>query len=304
MKIRENKKDYVDSTVIVLLGATASGKTKLAIELAETLDLNIINVDSRQLYEGMNIGTAKPTKEQQKRVLHYLLDLRKPNEPITVQEFQREAKIQINSSLASKKMAFLVGGSGLYLKAITGGLNPPKVGPQKIIREQLKNLGQNDCYQILIGCDPQAAKRISPQDSVRTQRALEVFYATGKTMSSQQYICPPPWKIIELGLDPEDLRSRIEKRTLFMYANGLIEETEALMKVYGANLPMLQTIGYAEAIQVIHNELTTSEAIAITTKRTQQFAKRQRTWFRKQHAPYWLNHENALSKALTLINGV
>ncbi|WP_320673789.1 tRNA (adenosine(37)-N6)-dimethylallyltransferase MiaA [Prochlorococcus sp. MIT 1341] len=290
-----------DSLVIVLLGPTASGKTKLALEIAKVLDLSIINIDSRQLYKGMNIGTAKPTKDQQTQVEHHLLDLRLPNQPITVQEFRLEAEKKIEQSFQDRGIAFLVGGSGLYLKAITAGLNPPAIGPQKSLRKQLQDLGQNECYQILSSSDPKAAARISSADAMRTERALEVLYGTGKEISSQQSASPPPWQIIELGLDPIDLADRIAKRTSTMYSEGLLEETDELTQRYGPELPMLKTIGYEEALKVLNNELNTQEAIAITTTRTQKFAKRQRTWFKKQHEPHWLKNENALIKALTLI---
>ncbi len=292
------------STLIVLLGPTASGKTSLGIEIADQLDLCIINVDSRQLYTGMNVGTAKPTYEQRRRVFHHLLDMRTPDKPITLQEFQKEAESQIEKSFKSKGMALLVGGSGLYLKAITAGLCPPAVGPQPFLRKQLKQLGQKECYQILKTADPKAAGKIGVGDAIRTERALEVLYATGKPISIQQKAKKPPWRIVELGLDPQNLTDRIKQRTSMMYSNGLIEETEALIKLYGADLPMLQTIGYGEALKILKQDLKPQEAIALTNRRTQQFAKRQRTWFRKQHAPEWLNSENGLSKALTMISGV
>ncbi len=286
---------------IVLLGPTASGKTDLALQLAELLDLSIHNVDSRQLYIGMDIGTAKPTREQQQRIEHFLLDLRYPNEPLTLKEFQMEANISLEKIFDSGKTAFLVGGSGLYLKAITGGLIPPAVSPQKKLREQLNALGQPVCYQLLMASDPHAAQRIAEADGVRTQRALEVLYATGKPISLQQKAKPPSWQIIELGLDPKNLRERIAKRTKKLYQNGLLDETKQLAENFGQDLPMLQTIGYREAVDVLKGRLSLDEATAITIRRTQQFAKRQRTWFRRKHSPHWLNDEEPLREALSLI---
>ncbi len=286
---------------IVLLGPTASGKTALALEIAEQIGLPVHNIDSRQIYIGMDIGTAKPTKAEQTRVVHSLIDLRQPNQPITVKEFQAIAQKNLEKAFEAIGMAFLVGGSGLYLKALTEGLIPPAVSPQNHLRIQLKSLGQSICYQLLESADPNAARKISSTDSVRTQRALEVLYATGKPISCQQEIKPPPWKILELGLDPQDLRERIARRTVKLYENGLIEETEQLSMRFGRDLPMLQTIGYQEALKIIEGQLNTTEAIAITTKRTQQFAKRQRTWFRRQHNPFWLNDQEPLKEALSLI---
>ena len=171
----EARSDGNAPLVVVLLGPTASGKTALALELAERFALEIINVDSRQLYRGMNVGTAKPSPAQQARIRHHLLDLRDPDQPITLQEFQQEALRVVNHSLTTRGAAFLVGGSGLYLKALTAGLRPPAVAPQPALRQQLAHLGQPVCHQLLTRADPDAALRIASADAVRTQRALEVL---------------------------------------------------------------------------------------------------------------------------------
>ena len=287
--------------VVALVGPTASGKTALALELAEHFQLEILNIDSRQLYREMDIGTAKPTPEQQQRVTHHLLDLRSPDQPITLQEFQQEAAAAVSQVLQDRGVAFLAGGSGLYLKALTQGLQPPAVPPQAELRRQLKALGQANCHQLLQQSDPQAAAKIAPADAVRTQRALEVLYASGKPMSEQQSANPPPWRVLEIGLNPEELRSRIAQRTQQIYREGLVAETQQLSQRYGSDLPMLKTIGYGEALEVLQGERSEAEAIATTTRRTQQFAKRQRTWFRRQHNPHWLTGQDALSEAISLI---
>ena len=287
--------------VITLLGPTASGKTALAIEIAEQLGLPVINVDSRQLYRAMDVGTAKPTAEQQARVPHHLLNLRDPDQPITLQEFQTEAMPCIDAVLQQCGKALLVGGSGLYLKALTQGLQPPAVAPQPLLREQLTQLGQAICHPLLQAADPAAAARIAPADAVRTQRALEVLYATGRPMSSQSSATPPPWRVLELGLNPADLRQRIQQRTEQLYKDGLVNETRLLAERYGSDLPLLQTIGYGEALGVLDNSLSEREAIRITAQRTRQFAKRQRTWFRRQHTPTWLEGPAFVDEAMTLI---
>jgi len=287
--------------VITLLGPTASGKTALALEIAETLGLPVINVDSRQLYRAMDVGTAKPTAKQQARVPHHLLNLRNPDKPITLQEFQAEALPCIEAVLQQCGMALLVGGSGLYLKALIQGLQPPAVAPQPKLREQLTTMGQAICHPLLQAADPAAAARIDPADAVRTQRALEVIYATGLPMSTQATATPPPWRVLELGLNPNNLKQRIQERTEQMYRDGLVNETRLLADRYGTNLPLLQTIGYGEALGVLNGSLSESEAIRITSQRTRQFAKRQRTWFRRQHSPYWLEGPAFLEEAMTLI---
>ena len=275
--------------VIVLLGPTASGKTDLAIALAEALDLAVLNVDSRQLYRRMDVGTAKPSAAQRARVRHELLDLRDPDQPINLQEFRAIAEPLIEAELAGRGLALLAGGSGLYLKALCQGLEPPAVPPQPALRAQLAALGQPTCHQLLAAADPTAAARIAPADAVRTQRALEVLYATGRPLSAQQGSSPPPWRVLELGLDPADLRRRIHQRTRALFAGGLLEETAALIDRYGAALPLLDTMGYAEARAHLAGELELEAAIAAAEQRTRQFAKRQRTWFRRQHRPLWLS---------------
>ena len=290
--------------VIVLLGPTASGKTDLAIALAQALDLAVLNVDSRQLYRQMDVGTAKPTAAQRGQARHELLDLRDPDQPINLQEFRAIAEAQLNAELARKPLALLAGGSGLYLQALTQGLEPPAVPPQPQLRAQLAALGQPLCHQLLRQGDPAAAARIAPADAVRTQRALEVLYATGRPLSSQQGATPPPWRVLELGLNPTDLTGRIASRTRGLFAAGLVAETEALIERYGAELPLLNTIGYAEAKQQLAGELSETEAIALCEQRTRQFAKRQRTWFRRRHAPIWLEErstEGQLAQALQVV---
>ena len=278
--------------VIVLLGPTASGKTDLAIALARALDLAVLNVDSRQLYRQMDVGTAKPTAAQRAQARHELLDLRDPDQPLNLQEFRAIAEAQLNAELARKPLALLAGGSGLYLQAITQGMNPPAVPPQPQLRAQLAALGQPLCHQLLRQGDPVAAGRIAAADEVRTQRALEVLYATGRPLSEQQGATPPPWRLLELGLNPANLEARIAERTRALYGQGLVAETEALIGRYGPELPMLDTIGYAEARQLLAGTLTEAEAGALTQQRTRQFAKRQRTWFRRRHRPCWLAGED------------
>jgi len=280
--------DQPQPLTIVLLGPTASGKTALAIELAKALDLAVLNVDSRQLYLHMDVGTAKPSPAQRAEVRHELLDLREPNEPINLQDFRALAEPVIAAEHQRRGLALLAGGSGLYIKGLTQGMQPPAVPPQAELRSQLAELGQATCHQLLVQADPIAAARIGAADAVRTQRALEVIYATGQSLSSQQHHSPPPWRVLELGLNPTNGRQRITERTQALYRDGLIAETQALIQRYGADLPLLQTIGYGEAKQVLAGDLSEQDAIAITIQRTCQFAKRQRTWFRRQHQPIWI----------------
>ena len=287
--------------VIVLIGPTASGKTELAIEIAQYFQINIHNIDSRQVYRGMDIGTAKPTKEQQKQIKHLLIDIENPNKPINVKEFQEIATRSINNEIKQNKFPFLVGGSGLYMNSITQGFVTPNVPPQEFLRKQLCILGQEYCWQLLKVCDPITSKKINSEDKARTIRALEVFYATGQPISLQQSMNPPPWNVIELGLDREDLHQRIKSRAQFMFHNGLIEETKNIISRYGKNTPLLKTIGYEEANLAIKNTYSISKAIEITVHKTNNFAKRQRTWFRNKNNPFWLDNKNPLKDAIIKI---
>ncbi len=287
--------------VIVLIGPTASGKTDLAIEIAKHFNMRIHNVDSRQIYKEMDIGTAKPNRIQQKVIKHYLINLTNPDKTINVREFQEIATKSINNEISKGEHPFLVGGSGLYMNSIIYGFVTPEVPPQKNFRNKLTQLGQEECWELLQACDPVTAQRINAEDKIRTIRALEVFYATGKPISIQQSINPPPWKVLEIGLDCNELNERILKRTKIMFKDGIIEETKNLINKYGIDLPLLKTIGYQEAINVINNNQKINDAIEITSKKTINFAKRQRTWFRNKNNPYWLDNKNPLKDAIIKI---
>ena len=287
--------------VIVLIGPTASGKTELGIEIAKYFKIHIHNIDSRQIYRSMDIGTAKPSKSQQKEIKHFLINLSEPTSPMNVKQFQEIAKQSINQEIKNNMLPFLVGGSGLYMNSILKGFFVPDVPPQKSLRSEFEQLGQENCWELLKSCDPISTKKINYADQVRTIRALEVFYVTGKPISSQKFQNPPPWRILELGLDREDLKERIYKRTINMFELGIVEETKNIINQYGSNLPLLETIGYKEAKDVINKNLKIDQAIESTTTKTIQFAKRQKTWFRNKNNPIWLNNKNLLKDAIIKI---
>jgi len=284
--------------VIVLIGPTASGKTELAIKIAEYFKTRIHNIDSRQIYKSMDIGTAKPSENQQKKIKHFLIDIAEPINPINVKQFQVIAEKSIKREIKQNNLPFLVGGSGLYMNSITKGFFVPNVPPQKNLRRQLEELGQKECWELLKKCDPISTKNINFADQIRTIRALEVFYVTGRPLSTQKIQKPPKWRILELGLNPDNLKERILKRTRNMFLFGIIEETKQLIVQYGSDLPILKTIGYREARDVLNNHLSVEKAIELTTLKTIQFAKRQKTWFRNKNNPIWLNNKNLLKDAI------
>jgi tRNA dimethylallyltransferase len=287
--------------LVLLLGPTAGGKTALGVALAERLGCRVLSVDSRQVYVGMDIGTAKPTLEERRGIPHDLLDLAPPDRPLNLNGFCALAGPLIAAQRATAGLALLVGGSGLYQQALGHGLLPPSVAPQPALRRQLEVLDPLVRWGLLRAADPEAAERLHPADALRIVRALEVLYASGRPLSQQQGRRPPPGPVLELGLDPPDLRQRIAGRTALMIRAGLLEETEVLRRRFGAQLPLLRTIGYAEALAVLEGRLDREAAAEAINRRTWQFARRQRTWFRHRHNPLWLNPESPLESALTAV---
>lgn len=281
----------MNSPLIVICGATATGKSSLALAIAQRLNTIIISADSRQIYREFDIGTAKPTPEEQQLVPHFLIDICDPTQILTLAEYQT----LVNNSLPlSPSPPLLVGGTGLYIKSIVKGLKIPRVSPQPELRASLQTLGQPQCYAFLQQIDPIAVEKIHPNDTVRTLRALEVFYATGKPISEQQGESPPDYPILQIGLDCDvpALDSRIQQRTNIMMEMGLVEEVERLGAKYGWDLPLLDTLGYGEFKQHLKGEITSNEARDLTVLHTRQFAKRQRTWFRVYPEIEWFDTDS------------
>lgn len=281
-------------SLIVICGATASGKSGLAMTLAQQLGAVILSADSRQVYREFDIGTAKPTKLERQQVPHYFIDICEPTETLTVAAYQQQAQALIEQLHHTHTLPLLVGGTGLYIKSIVQGLKIPRVEPQTELRSQLNSLGQSQCYAMLQQIDPMAATKIHPNDPVRTLRALEVFYVTGRPISEQQGENPPAYPILQLGLDchPEPLSQRIEQRTEQMLAAGWLDEVKFLCQKYGDDLPLLNTLGYQEMKQHLQGKLTLDEAKELTILHTRQFAKRQRTWFKADPTIHWFNLES------------
>ena len=278
--------------LIVICGATATGKSGLALNLATRLSSVILSADSRQVYREFDIGTAKPTLAERKLVPHYLIDTCNPTEIMTVADYQEQAQGLITTLRGAPSL--LVGGTGLYIRSIVQGMKIPRVAPEKELRSQLESLGQTTLYGILQQVDAIAAQKIHPHDTLRTLRALEVFYITGCPISQQQGENPPDYPILQIGLDcdVEKIRLRIHKRTEQMIADGLVAEVEYLCQKYGADLPLLNTLGYQEIRQYLAGEISLESAKELTVLHTRQFAKRQRTWFKAYPQIEWFDADD------------
>lgn len=278
--------------LIVICGATATGKSGLALSLARGLGSFILSADSRQVYREFDIGTAKPTLAEQKLAPHYLIDICDPRDTMTVADYQEQAQGLITSLPLSPVL--LVGGTGLYIRSIVQGMKIPRVAPDQKLRSQLESLGQATLYGMLKQVDGICAQKIHPHDHVRTLRALEVFYITGSPISQQQGENPPDYPILQIGLDcdPSKLRLRIHRRTEQMIADGLVAEVEYLSQKYGADLPLLNTLGYQEIKQYLAGEISLDAAQELIVLHTRQFAKRQRTWFKAYPQIQWFNADD------------
>ncbi len=278
--------------LITICGATATGKSGVALALAGRLQSSILSADSRQVYREFDIGTAKPTAVDRTCVPHHLIDICDPTETLTLADYQQQAQNLIAAvDFPLSPPLLLVGGTGLYIKSIVRGLKIPRVAPMPELRSQLAELGQSQCYAMLQQVDRSAAEKIHLNDPVRTLRALEVFYVTGRPISEQQGENHPNYPFLQIGLDcqMEVLVDRIEQRTEQMLERGWIAEVEYLCKKYGCDLPLLNTLGYQEMKQYLAGDIKLEEAKELTILHTRQFAKRQRTWFRAYPEIEWFD---------------
>jgi tRNA dimethylallyltransferase len=283
--------------LIVICGATATGKSGLAIEIAQRLSSSIISADSRQVYREFDIATAKVSSAELALVPHYFVSTYEPNHTLTVAEYQLQAQQLIEAFHQQQTIPLLVGGTGLYIKSVVKGMKIPRVAPQPELRSQLTRLGQSQCYQLLHQVDAPAAAKIHANDPIRTIRALEVYYVTGRSISSQQGEDPPSYPILQIGLDCADLdvlTHRIQRRTQQMVELGWAAEVAYLGEKYGWDLPLLSTLGYAEMRQHLQGEISLAAAIDLTVLHTRQFAKRQRTWFRSIPEIEWFDSDDKM----------
>ncbi|HET9914432.1 MAG TPA: tRNA (adenosine(37)-N6)-dimethylallyltransferase MiaA [Anaerolineales bacterium] len=275
-------------SLILIIGPTAVGKTELAIQLAERLDGEIISADSRLFYRGMDVGTAKPTRAEQRRVPHHLIDIANPDEILSLAVFQQKAREAIAGIHTRSKIPFLVGGTGQYIRAVTEGWKPPEVKPDERLRIELEKKkeekGEYWLHENLRSLDPPAAEKIDPRNYRRTIRALEVILTTGKRFSEQRGQSESPYHLLAIGLTrprPE-LYERVDQRIEAMFVNGFLEEVKSLLaKGYSPSLPTISAIGYRECIRVVNGELNEEQAKAEIRRATRIFVRRQANWFKE-----------------------
>jgi tRNA dimethylallyltransferase len=269
--------------LVAIVGPTAVGKTAYAIRLALAFAGEIVSADSRQVYRGMDIGTAKPTREEQSRARHHLLDLVNPGEPFTLSQYQHLAYAAIADIHARGKLPFLVGGSGLYVRAVLEGLSIPRVPPNPERRAALEREDSAALYARLQQVDAQAAERIDPRNKRRVIRALEVCEATGRPISELQWHQAPDYALLRIGLTlPRDeLYERINARVDAMIAAGLVDEVQRLMAAgYDLDTPSMSGLGYRQIALYVKGEVTLDEAVRLLKRDTRRFVHHQYSWFR------------------------
>ena len=298
--------------IIAVVGTTATGKTALGVELAQQLNGEVISADSRVVYRKLDIGTAKPTPKERQGIPHHLIDLVNPDETYSVSMYQKTGSPILNSLLAQEKTPIIVGGTGLYVRALLQESFFPDIPPDGHFRNEMAQLAQTHgtgyLHQLLTQKDPRRAAQLHPNDQVRIIRALEIIEKTGNPVPDAT--TPLPYNVCWLGLAYDDrdlLRQRIAQRMESMLSGGWIEEVEGLLKQYGPDAQALKVAhGYPELVKMLQGELSLDEARYQIQINTQQYARRQITWFRPNTNIHWFNvdkipPENLVNTALEYI---
>ena len=296
--------------VIVICGPTASGKTKLSIELAKKINGEIVSCDSMQIYKDMNIGTAKPTLEEMQGIKHYLIDFISPDKRYSVAEYKIDAEKAIEEILNKGKIPIVVGGTGLYIDTIIYGIEYPKIEFDEKYRKELeareKKEGLIKLYEEAKQIDEEAIKKISINDKKRILRILEIYHATGKNKTEQEIISREKgpkfdYKVFAINMDREKLYERINKRVDIMIDNGLIDEVKKLLNKYKEFPTAMQGLGYKEVKEYLENKISKEEMIEKIKQESRRYAKRQITWFKKNKQTIWINGLNKIEDNINLI---
>ena len=299
--------------VYVIGGPTASGKSKLAVELAKKVNGEIISADSMQIYKEMNIGTAKVNKEEMQGVQHYLVDFVSPDERYSVSNFKKDAERAIEEILAKGKTPIVVGGTGLYIDSLIYGIEFQDEKVDLEYREKLNKIadeeGLENLYKMAQEIDPEAMKKISVNDKKRIIRVLEIYHKTGKTKTEQEAQSRKnevkyEYKVFAITMDREKLYERIEKRVDLMIEQGLIEEVKQILDKYHTFPTAMQGLGYKEAVEYLEGSCTKEEMIEKIKKETRHYAKRQLTWFKKNKETIWLDGEKSTDENVSIILGL
>lgn len=302
--------------IIVICGPTASGKTALSIQLAKKIDGEIVSADSMQIYEDMDVGTAKPSIEEMEGIKHYLIGNVSPTVRYSVANFKKDAINAINEIIQKGKTPIIVGGTGLYVDSLVQGIEYDDTEIDLEYRNQLEELakehGLDYLYNKAIQIDPTAMEKISNNDKKRIFRVLEIYHATGKTKTMQEYESkqkenPYDYKVFAIDMDRKKLYERINKRVDIMIANGLVDEVKKLISKYSELPTAIQGLGYKEVVLYLNNEITYDEMVEKIKLETRHYAKRQLTWFRRNKDITWINGldniQNNVSIILEGVNG-
>ena len=289
-----------EQPLIAIVGPTATGKTALALALADRLAelarFEVISADSRQIYRRLDIATAKPTPEQLAALPHHLIDVVDPDQPYTLADYQRDATAAIHTVHEGGAVPLLVGGTGLYVRAVVDGLAIPAVAPDPVLRAELEAEaavhGVDALFRRLLQLDPVAAGRIDRANPRRLVRALEVCLTTGRPFSEQQRATPPGYRVLMLGLNMERqaLYARADRRIDAMMESGLLDEARTLVRAgYGWSLPAMSSLGYRELGAYLRGEMSLPDAVARFKLDTHAYIRRQLSWFRADARIHWLD---------------
>ncbi len=290
-------KPKIKPKLIVILGPTASGKTKLSIKLAKICNGEIISADSRQVYKGMDIGSGKITKKETEGVPHYLLDVASPKRKFTVAQYKKLALGAIKKIQEKNKIPILVGGTGLYIQAIIDNPTIPPVRPNWKLRKNLEKKPKNELFELYKKLDPEGAEHIDKQNKRRLIRAIEVSQTTKKSFWKQRKKGEPIFDSLQIGikLDKESLKAKIKKRVEKIFKIGLEKEVKKLVEKYGW-VPALDSIGYHEWKGYLEKKETKNKVKEKIALHTLQYSRRQMTWFKKDKQIHWINNYREAEK--------
>lgn len=295
--------------VIVIGGPTASGKTKLGIELAKKINGEIVSADSMQIYKEMNIGTAKPDIEEMQGIKHYMIDFINPDESYSVADYKRDAKNAIKEILEKGKVPIVVGGTGLYIDSLIYEIEYLDINTDMNYRKKLEERAEKEGLEILyneaMAIDKDATELISRNDKKRILRILEIYHQTGKTKTeldkNSRKEPEYDYKMFAIDMERDILYERINKRVDLMIENGLIAEVENVYKKYKKFPTSMQALGYKEVVLYLENKIAKDEMIEMIKRETRRYAKRQLTWFRKNKQTIWINGLDEVEKNICII---